>query len=317
MKNFLLILLMCLAGCLARQHKPEGSQVVALVNGRSVLEETLRFRLNLESHLYEGENVKERFQSLKHRILDQIIQNRVITDWGLHQGIVLTDEEITKGLERLKSGYTEKAFEDYLAEKKVPYEHWRDMAYEKLLVKKVLDEGIFKNVGKTGPKDIQSYYQKNAEEFKTPERVRVRHIVTDTEEKAKKLYARVLGGENFAKVAVMNSQSPDRSKGGDLGYFARGTYPKEFDDACFALKAGEISPIIRSPYGFHIFKSIDTKPAGMLSLDEVTPRIYSILIKQTSEEVFDKWYEEAKKASQIQIIEKVLAKIKPPVGLEK
>ena len=136
--------------------------------------------------------------------------------------------------------------------------------------------------------------------------MRVRQIVTDTLEKAVALHKRALAGETFARLAVINSISPDREHGGDLGFFAKGSYPKEFDDTCFKLKKGEVSDVIKSPYGYHIFKLLDTKPAGVKTLSEVSDEIKGNLLKEKRQKAYDEWFEKIKKESDIEIDEDAL-----------
>jgi parvulin-like peptidyl-prolyl isomerase len=74
-------------------------------------------------------------------------------------------------------------------------------------------------------------------------------------QKAEDLLKRVRAGEDFAALATQFSEDPgSKEKGGDLGWFSRGEMVKEFEDAAFALKEGEVSGIVESPFGFHIIK---------------------------------------------------------------
>jgi parvulin-like peptidyl-prolyl isomerase len=74
-------------------------------------------------------------------------------------------------------------------------------------------------------------------------------------QKAEDLLKRVRAGEDFAALAKEFSEDPgSRAQGGDLGWFSRGEMVKEFEDAAFALKEGEVSGIVESPFGYHIIK---------------------------------------------------------------
>lgn len=89
-------------------------------------------------------------------------------------------------------------------------------------------------------------------------------VVTDsigTYNKAKEILARIKNGEDFAKVATEVSQDPGSApKGGDLGYFDRRRMVQPFDSVAFLLKVGEISDLVRTPFGWHIIKVTDIKP---------------------------------------------------------
>jgi parvulin-like peptidyl-prolyl isomerase len=74
-------------------------------------------------------------------------------------------------------------------------------------------------------------------------------------QKAEDLLKRVRAGEDFAALATEFSEDPgSKTQGGDLGWFGRGAMVKEFEDAAFALKQGEVSGVVESPFGYHIIK---------------------------------------------------------------
>ena len=136
--------------------------------------------------------------------------------------------------------------------------------------------------------------------------MRVRQIVTDSLDKAKDIYERLLKGDNFAKLAINHSLSPDRARGGDLGYFEQGTYPKVFDEYCFKLKKGELSSIVKSDYGYHIFKLLDKKPAGRKTLAEVTSSIYQRLYEQKLKAKYDIWLQGIAKDIEVVVEDELL-----------
>lgn len=74
------------------------------------------------------------------------------------------------------------------------------------------------------------------------------------------LRERVLKGESFSMLATLYSQDPGTAKkGGELGFFSRGEMVGEFESAAFALKPGEVSPIIETQFGFHIIQLIERR----------------------------------------------------------
>ncbi|HZB46455.1 MAG TPA: peptidylprolyl isomerase [Pyrinomonadaceae bacterium] len=78
--------------------------------------------------------------------------------------------------------------------------------------------------------------------------------------KAEEVARRARAGEDFAALAMELSADPgSRGQGGDLGWFGRGVMVKEFEDAAFGLKAGQISGIVESPFGYHVIKAEDRR----------------------------------------------------------
>ncbi len=173
---------------------------------------------------------------------------------------------------------------------------------EKISVRYIpIDPETFKDKVKVSEQEIREYYEDNLEAFKVKKQVRARHILfrlspdakKEEEEKVRKRAESVLkkarAGENFAELAKKYSEGPTKSKGGDLGYFSRGTMVKPFEDAAFALKKGEISDLVRTQFGYHIIKVEDIKEARTKTLDEVKEEIRKILIQTKCRELaYDK-----------------------------
>jgi hypothetical protein len=121
------------------------------------------------------------------------------------------------------------------------------------------------------PQDrLQEYYFKHEKDFKEPEKRNAEYVVfaaTPTEQdteavkaQAEDLIARINAGEDFATLATENSDDQASAKnGGDLGFFGQGRMVKEFEDAAFGAKVGEVVGPVESRFGYHIIKVTDRK----------------------------------------------------------
>lgn len=156
-----------------------------------------------------------------------------------------------------------------------------------------------------GKKKIKNYYDTYAGEFNVEAQVSARHILIGFEgarnassesSKRKKDVARkraeeVLrkvkaGGADFAKLAQeYTDEAAGKGKGGDLGFFSRGMMVKEFSDAAFALKAGQVSEIVESPFGFHVIRVDAVKPARNESLEQASAGIARKLLAEEGKPV--------------------------------
>ena len=84
------------------------------------------------------------------------------------------------------------------------------------------------------------------------------HILVSTEQEAKVLFEKVQQGQDFETLARQYSKCPSAKKGGDLGWFGRQKMVKEFERAAFLLKKGTVSLPVKTPFGWHLIKVVET-----------------------------------------------------------
>jgi peptidyl-prolyl cis-trans isomerase D len=153
------------------------------------------------------------------------------------------------------------------------------------------------NANVTDP-EIEAYYQDHRDEYEVKEQRRARHILLkvsknsdedNTEEirkKAEKIRGRIERGEDFAKLAMENSEDAGSAKnGGDLGFFGRGMMVKPFEEAVFSMKEGEVSKPVLTRFGWHIIKLEKIEPARVKSLAEVKDSIATRLKTQKAKDM--------------------------------
>jgi peptidyl-prolyl cis-trans isomerase D len=146
--------------------------------------------------------------------------------------------------------------------------------------------------------DLQRAYDQNKEAFRTPERVKARHILLKTQgkpaseeaaikAKGESLLKQIKAGADFAKLAKENSEDPgSAANGGNLGdWITHGQMVPEFDKAIFQLKPGEISDLVKTQYGYHIVQTLERQDAGMRSFAEVKPELATQYKKQRASEL--------------------------------
>jgi peptidyl-prolyl cis-trans isomerase D len=145
--------------------------------------------------------------------------------------------------------------------------------------------------------EVEAYYKEHAAEFDEPKRLRVAHVLvrvppvggSDAENTAKAkvedVIKRAKGGEDFAKLArEISEDKASAVQGGDLGFVGAGELVAPFEQAAFALKKGEISAPVRTPFGYHAIRVLDVKEGGQAPLKAVAPKIKETLGAQKSEQ---------------------------------
>jgi len=155
---------------------------------------------------------------------------------------------------------------------------------------------VIARVAKPKRREIISYYGRNPDQFEIPEMARAAHIVKSVDETHPETMAReavddlakkLAEGADFGALADGYSDCP--GDGGDLGWFPRGEMVPEFDGIVFGLRPGELSPVFRTTFGFHIAKLIDRSPARRARLEEVYDRIESELHRLRQREAMDRF----------------------------
>ena len=131
--------------------------------------------------------------------------------------------------------------------------------------------------------EMRAVYQKNLATYHQDEQLHARHIlisagagISDEKVRARadSLRKAATSGADFVDLAKRFSQEPGAaSSGGDLGWFGRGRMVKEFETAAFALKPGEISPVVKTQFGYHVIRLEERKPAGTKPFAEVKEEI--------------------------------------------
>ena len=90
-------------------------------------------------------------------------------------------------------------------------------------------------------------------------KVHALHILVKTEQEAKEILSELKRGSTFERLAQMKSNCPSGKKGGDLGWFGRGQMVRPFELAAFGLKKGEISEPVKTEFGWHVIKVLETQ----------------------------------------------------------
>jgi parvulin-like peptidyl-prolyl isomerase len=134
----------------------------------------------------------------------------------------------------------------------------------------------------------KKYYEEKKEKYMSPEMVRISIILVKTEDEAKEILKKVQEGEDFAGLARRYSKDSSAEKGGDFGFRAKKALRKEFADAAFSMKTGEISSPIKTGDGYFIIKVTDYREKRIATFEEVEPEVASeytnkILVERISE----------------------------------
>jgi len=207
----------------------------------------------------KSKSFQQKLQSLtpegKKKILDGMVRDSLFYQAAQEKGLTL-NEETLKEIELLK---------------------------RRLLIRKYVEQTLREKP--IEDVELREYYEKNSERFVIPEKRKLTHIVVKTEQEAQKLLAEVKAGKDFSLLAEQNNTDATRKKKGDLGWLRKGVMVKEFDDAAFQLKKGEMSGIVKTRFGYHIIRLEDIKEQEQKKFEDVKADIRRRLEQQRIQEL--------------------------------
>jgi hypothetical protein len=157
-----------------------------------------------------------------------------------------------------------------------------------------------------GDAEIELYYRRNAAEFARPERVKLRQILTADRRTAERARREIVGGKPFEEVARQLAGGPRADFGGYQGELARGDLPPAFADLIFALRPGEVSPIVPAEYGFHLFQVVVHQPAEVVPLAGARGEILARLRQRRADELLKSLVQAARSRYNVKVYERNL-----------
>ncbi len=263
----LLVTLVC--GC-ARGIPRAPDAVVARVNGEAIT--VSQFQKDLAQSRRGSEGLgprsEEELQVDRKAELKRLIDRTELLQVAHRDGISVTDGDVDRALLAMKSDYPGTSFDELLADEEISPAELRGRLRDQLTIRKLFGQNVFSRIAVTEP-EIEAYYAAHSGELVRPEQVHAEQIVVKTEEEAQAIRAAIVAGKlSFGDAARRHSLSPDARSGGDLGWFGHGAMPPIFEQICFALPVGTLSDVVPSTYGFHLFRVLDRKPAGPMTLAE-------------------------------------------------
>jgi peptidyl-prolyl cis-trans isomerase C len=286
------IVLSCIAfnACSSTQSSYPGSPednspVIAEINGEAARKAAFeRFvKSRLADFTDQGEQDQEESDKQRSQLLDEFIQRQLIIQEAAKNNVKPTDEEISRAFEEQHKQANVQGADQNQATLKS--DERRFEIFNDLLVLKFQTESLKLKEVQVTPQEIESYYRQNAESYQGKSRFLVREIRVSQEEQAQKLYRQALAKPaDFAVLAKDNSESPTAVNGGLMDYEAQ-RLPQVLEQAITPLKVGSISRVVRSNYGFHIFKL--ERRAEPVPFDKARKEIEDKLLSKKNQELIE------------------------------
>ena len=278
-------------------------KVVIVVGSRQITTDQLKKDMGFISSDMDLTNHDR--NRIRKQIIELVIDHYLILEYGKKMRISISENELERAIKDIKSGYTEGSFKDALLRGYVDLEQWEERIREQFLVNKVIKE-VTESITPPDYQDIKGYFEDNKDEFNSPKMLEFRQIVTRSREEADALLNRLDNGEDMHELAKKYSIAPEAENGGKVGWVARGHLEESMEKVLFSMPQGKTSPVVKTPYGFHIFEVLSVRPEGVKQLPEVIRKIESRLLSQRQEFFFKKWLNELRSQIEIKINQDIL-----------
>jgi peptidyl-prolyl cis-trans isomerase SurA len=289
-------------------------EIIARVNNEIITRTELahsREQLKQEAQQNNPTGADRAIAEKQRDILRDLIDQQLLLQKGKDLGIT-GDTELIKRLDEMRKQMNLASMEELekAAEAQgISYEEFKQNTRNQIITQRVIGQEVGSHMA-LNKDEVKKFYEEHKAEMEQPEQIRLSELLiapakaaatpapeatatplapppTDDEAalaaaqaKAQALLDQIHKGASFEDLAKKNSNGPSAAQGGDLSYFKRGVLAKELEDRVFALKAGEVTDVIRTKQGFVILKVTEHQAAGVPSLKEVEPRIQDAIYMQ-------------------------------------
>jgi peptidyl-prolyl cis-trans isomerase C/foldase protein PrsA len=306
----LLPLLLVLPACSQQQKPQQDSNVVATVNGEVISRADFERELTRESQAMEGiaPRSPEQIEPFKQTLLETMIERLALLQAARDAQVQVSAEEVDRRVLALTSEYPAGTFDTALAQSQTTKTELARRTREQLVIERLIADQVLARVAVTEDQ-IRREYDENADAWSDPEQVHAQQLVVKGLDEAKRLQQLLWQGKKFPDLARRYSLSPDAKVGGDLGFFKRGEMPPAFDDAIFRLSPGQVSEVVSTEYGFHLFKLVEKKPARKRELAEVRATIEAKLLDGLRAERQKTFVKALREKAQVKVNDQVLVSV--------
>ena len=287
-------------------------EIIARVNNEIITRsEFVRSREQLKQEVQQQDpsNADKAFAEKQRDVLRDLIDQQLLLQKGKDLGIT-GDTELVKRLDEMRKQMnldTMEELEKAAQAQGVSYEEFKQNLRNQIITQRVIGQEVGSKLS-FNKEEVQKFYDEHKAELLQPEQVRLSEILiapktagapgagadppqppaqanaesqlAAAQTKARDLLEQIRKGADFAEVAKKFSDGPSAKDGGDLNYFKRGTLAKELEEKVFAMKAGDVTDVIRTKQGFVILKVTEHQQAGVPPLKDVEPKIQDALYMQ-------------------------------------
>lgn len=248
-------------------------RVVAVVNKSVVTENELNTRIKaVKLNMSRQQVAIPTDDVLRHQVLDRLVSERVLLDYANDTGLRIDERQLDQTVERIadQNKLTVPQFKAALEREGTSYSSFRDQIRQDMLMQRLREREVDSRVFVTDA-EIDQYLSANKDQARAEKEYKLAHIliaipegagqdvIAAKQKRAEEATRQLAAGKSFAEVAASFSEAGDALQGGELGWRSAGRLPPTFLDAIDKLPNGGVTPVMRSPAGFHLIKLVEKR----------------------------------------------------------
>jgi peptidyl-prolyl cis-trans isomerase C len=299
-----------LAGCPRKDPEQLDADVVASVNGEVLTRADFEQELGRELSSTElAQHTPEEVEPFKRALLETLISRMLLLQAAREHQLTVSPEEVDRGVLRLSSDYPSGNFSEVLAQGQLSLAELRARETARLIIEKLFATEVYARLAVT-EEELRDHYAAFEADFSRPEQVRAAQIVVKGLDEARRLQTQLKAGKKFADLARRYSLSADAKVGGDLGFFPPGQMPPAFDEVVFKLPVGQVSDVVETEYGYHLFRVLERKGPRKLDFTEVRDEVEAKLLERKRAEAQARYEQEQRAKAKVWVNEATLQAIR-------
>lgn len=260
------------------------------------------------SAMYHGNELMKILEDARQKIIEQLIDDKLILAEARKQNIEVGERDVDSKIEdAIRRFGSKEKFDEILRSQRLTARDVRTRYREQIMMRRLIDQKVGSGITIT-PIEMTGYYNKNISKFAQAEALKLRNILIRVKDGrdpetalklANEISATLKGGGDFSELAKTYSEGPGAEDGGIMGYTKRGDLLPEIEKTVFTLKRGEVSDVIQTSVGYHIFKVEEKREPRNLSLAEARRDIEDAIYQEKVKEKVSGWLSDLKKNAYI------------------
>jgi parvulin-like peptidyl-prolyl isomerase len=258
--------------------------------------------------LYYGDELVRKLEEARRGVVEELIEDKLILSEAKRLNIEVDDKEVEGRINDVAKRFkTKNEFEKALQQQGLTSRELKARYREQIMSRRLVDQKIGSRIT-ISPVEVGNYYASHANEYIQPEEIKLSNILIrprkDLEpakalELAKEISNRIQEGGSFALLAKEYSEGPNASEGGSMGYVKKGDLLPEIEAVVFTLNEGEVSSILQTGLGYHIFRVEEKKERRVKELSEVRHEVEEAIFREKIRGRLKDWIENLKKNAYI------------------